>query len=313
MLEKIPQKIDIKEKFEKHYKNMLGNDYDEFMEYSLSYIRKAIRVNTLKVSVEELKKRLEKNWKLTPIPWCKEGFWIEYRNEKRFDIGNLLEHHLGYIYIQEAASMIPPVVLQPEKNETILDMCSAPGSKATQISALMENTGLLVCNDVKGDRLKALGINLQKAGCTNTVITLMPGERINMEFDRILVDAPCSGMGTIRKSLKTLKMWNMNLVERLTRTQKYLIDSAFRNLKKDGVLVYSTCTLEPLENEGIVSFLLEKYDNAKLEEIKLPIKRQIPISSFKEKQFHPDVKKCLRIHPNDNDTEGFFVARIRKD
>ncbi len=312
MPEPIPQKAEIKEKFEEHYKKILGKEYEKFMEYSLSYIRKAIRVNTLKATVKDIKNRLKDRWILTPIPWCNEGFWIEYKDGKRFDIGNLKEHMLGYIYIQEAASMIPPVVLDPKPNETVLDMCSAPGSKATQMSAMMQNKGILVSNDVSGDRIKALGINIQRGGCTNVVITKMHGESIQQEFDRILVDAPCSGVGTIRKSLKILKMWSFGLVEKMSRIQKILIQRAFTILKPGGVMVYSTCTLEPEENEGVVSFLLEKFPEAKLENIELPIKRANPITELNGKKYHPDVSKCLRIHPYHNDTEGFFVARIRK-
>lgn len=312
MLEPIPQKIDIKEKFEAHYKKIMGKEYGKFMEYSLSYIRKAIRVNTLKISVDDLKKRLEKKWILTPIPWCKEGFWIEYRDGKRFDIGNLKEHMLGYIYVQEAASMIPPIVLQPKPGEIVLDMCSAPGSKSTQISAMMQNKGVLVCNDVSGSRIKALGINIQRGGCTNAIITKMHGESIKQEFDRILVDAPCSGVGTIRKSLKILQMWSPGLVEKMSRIQKALVQRAFNILKPKGVMVYSTCTLEPLENEGVVSWLLDKFESAKLEKIELPINRAEPIKEADGKKFHKNVHKCLRIHPYHNDTEGFFVARIIK-
>ena len=312
MPEPIPQKVEVKEKFEDHYRKILGKEYDEFMEYSLSYIRKAIRVNTIKTTVKHIKEVLKDKWKLTQIPWCKEGFWIEYKEGKRFDIGNLKEHLLGYIYVQEAASMLPPVVLQPKPGDTVLDMCASPGSKSTQISSMMQNKGVLVCNDIFGDRIKPLGLNLQRGGCSNAIITKQPGESIKEEFDKILVDAPCSGVGTIRKSLKILKMWSPGLVEKMSRIQKRLCERAFKILKPGGVMVYSTCTLEPLENEGVVSHILETIPNAKLEDIKLDIKRAKPILELNGIKFHKDVTKCLRIHPYHNDTEGFFVGRIRK-
>lgn len=312
MPEKIPgtEDIEIKQEFEKRYRTILGKNYDKFMKYSLSFLRRSIRVNTLKISVNEIKKRLEKSWKLTPIPWCKEGFWIK---SKRRDVGNLKEHALGYIYVQEAASMIPPIVLEPKPGEFILDMCAAPGSKTTQIAQYMKNKGTLISNDYKGLRLKPLGINIQRCGITNSIITLMHGQRFKgYSFDRILVDAPCSGTGTIRKSLKTLRIWNPVMIKRLAGTQKQLIENAFNNLKKNGTLVYSTCTLEPEENEGVVSYLLGKYDNAKIEDIKLDIKRSKPITEFNSKKYNPEVKKCLKVWPQDNDTEGFFVAKIKK-
>ena len=322
-LEKIPRNVEVKKRFEDHYRELLGDDYDKFMNYSLSYIRKCIRVNTLKANVEDIKKRLSDRWQLEPIPWCPEGFWITYKEGKRFDIGNLIEHHLGYVYVQEAASMIPPVVLDPQPDETVLDMCAAPGSKTTQIAMYMKNSGMLVANDVSGSRLKALGMNMQRCGVRNSVISLMQEHRFKrlceshpeFRFDRILVDAPCSGTGTIRKSLKTILMWNPLGITKLSKIQKTLIEIAFNMLRPDGVMVYSTCTIEPEENEAVVSYLLDKYPNAELEYIddkKLGIKRTPAITQFQDLKINPKVEKCLRIHPYDNDTEGFFVSRIRK-
>jgi len=305
------QKVTFKDKFIERYSKL--TDFEVFKKYSLSYLRRSIRVNTLKISVNKLKKKLEKNWKLTQIPWCKEGFWIEHKKKERRDIGNLEEHSLGYFYTQEAVSMIPPIVLDPKPDELVLDMCAAPGSKATQIAALMQNKGLLVANDYKGIRIAPLGINIQRMGVTNAIITLMQGRFFsNILFDKILVDAPCSGTGTIRKSLKTLRIWNPNMVKRLSATQKQLVATAFKCLKPGGVLVYSTCSLEPEEDEGVIDYLLEKYD-AKLEEISLNIKRSPAIISFEGKEYNPKIKKCLRIWPQDNDTEGFFVAKITKN
>src|SRR3989344_8478567 len=209
-------------------------DWEEFKKYSLSFLRRSIRVNTLLGTVAQVKKSIEKkDWKLTPIPWCKEGFWIEH-GERR-DVGNLLEYHIGKIYVQEAASMIPPLVLQPKPGDILLDMAASPGSKTTQMAAMMKNKGLIVANDYKGDRLQSLGINLQRSGLTNAIITLMPGQRYNnFKFDKILVDAPCSGTGTIRKSLRTINMWNPGMVKNLAKQQKKLLINAFDNLKDGG-------------------------------------------------------------------------------
>ena len=197
-------KIEFKEKFVERYSKL--TDWESFKQYSLSFLRRSIRVNTLKISINELKKNLEKNWVLEQIPWCKEGFWIEHIKKERRDIGNLIEHSLGYFYTQEAASMIPPLVLEPKEDEIILDMAASPGSKTTQIAAYMNNKGLLVANDYTIKRMKPLSINIQRCGVTNCIITLMQGQwfkRSGIKFDKILVDAPCSGTGTIRKSPKT--------------------------------------------------------------------------------------------------------------
>ncbi|MBD3310658.1 NOL1/NOP2/sun family putative RNA methylase [Candidatus Woesearchaeota archaeon] len=308
------EEIEFKDKFIERYRKL--TDWEAFKRYSLSFLRRSVRVNTLKITVPRLRKRLEKEWILSPIPWCRQGFWIEHRGrgeEHRRDVGNLREHALGYIYVQEAVSMIPPVVLDPKPGEKVLDMCASPGSKASQIAQLMQNKGALVANDYKGIRLAPLGLNLQRMGITNCVLTLSSGHTFKgHQFDRILVDAPCSGTGTIRKSLKTLKMWNENGIRKLGGQQKVLIKTGFNNLKKDGIMVYSTCSVEPEEDEAVISHLLEEEPDARLEKISLPIKRAEPILEFEGKKYDPECKKCLRIWPQDNDTEGFFVAKIRK-
>jgi NOL1/NOP2/sun family putative RNA methylase len=306
------EKIEFKPKFIERYSSL--TDWEEFKKISLTYLRRSIRVNTLKISIKDLIKRLEKTWSLKQVPWCREGFWIEHIRKERRDIGNLIEHPLGYFYAQEAASMIPPLVLEPKEEEIVLDMAASPGSKATQIAAMMNNKGILIANDYTTLRMKPLSINLQRCGVSNVILTLMQGQWFkDMQFDRILVDAPCSGTGTIRKSLKTLRIWNPNMVKRLAGTQKQLIDTAFKNLKENGTLVYSTCSLEPEEDEAVIDFLLNKYEDAKLEEIKIQdIKRSEPILEFDGNKYNKEVKKCLRIWPQDNDTEGFFVAKIKK-
>ncbi|MFH1209333.1 MAG: NOL1/NOP2/sun family putative RNA methylase [archaeon] len=291
-----------KDKFLEKYSKY--TDIEEFKEYSLKNLRKSIRTNTLKIGVKELKKRLEEyenNYNLEQIPWCKEGFFIEGKA-----IGNLKEHFLGYFYIQEAASMIPALVLDP-KEELVLDMCAAPGSKTTQLAVIMKNNGLIVANDIEIKRLKALSLNLQRCGVSNTVMTYMKGYHIKEKFDKILIDAPCSGTGIIRKSLHTLEIWNQNMLKKLSNDQKRLLVSGFECLNQDGELVYSTCSIDKEENEQVIEFLLEKYDNAKLENIDINIKRSEVLSDNKE------LKKCLRIWPQDNNSSGFFVAKIKKE
>jgi tRNA (cytosine49-C5)-methyltransferase len=309
---RIPSTTDIEFKpgFIERYSAL--TEWEPFKEFSLSFLRRSIRINTLITTIKKTKTSIEnKGWKLTPIPWCKEGFWIEHPDRR--DVGNLLEHHLGYIYVQEAASMIPPLVLQPKPGDVVLDMCAAPGSKTTQMAAMMNNQGILVANDYKGARLQSLGINLQKSLATNVVVSLQSGEKFKgFQFDKILVDAPCSGTGTIRKSLKTIRMWNPNMVTKICRQQKKLIASAFENLKPGGEMVYSTCSLEPEENEGVINYLLENYP-AHVVPVKLPgLKVAKAVMEFEGTKYDSQVKHTMRIWPQDNDTEGFFVARITK-
>jgi len=282
--------------------------YERFMEYNNKWLHRSIRVNLLKISPSELIKRMPK-WSFSPVPWCAEGFFMEQKTRK--DIGNTSEFQLGYYYGQEAASMIPPVVLDPQPGDVVLDMCASPGSKSTQMAAMMNNKGVLVANDIKGSRLAALGINMQRMGVTNAIITRMQGHWFNTpQFDRVLLDAPCSGTGNIRKSPKILQVWNPDGIKRLAGLQKGLIKAAFEALKPKGVLVYSTCSVEPDENEGVLDFLLSRFPNARLEGFELKLKRSEPI--IEPYGYNPEIKKALRIWPQDNDTGGFFVARIRK-
>lgn len=288
-------------------------DWEQFKQYSLSFLRRSIRINTLFGTVKEIKTNIEKKgWILEPIPWCSEGFWISY--PERRDVGNLLEHHLGMIYVQEAASMIPPLILSPKPGDLVLDMCAAPGSKTTQMGAMMHSTGLIVANDYKGQRLQSLGINLQRSCLTNVMITLMHGKRFyQFQFDKILLDAPCSGTGTIRKSLKTITIWNAGMISKLARQQKELIQRAFENLKPGGEMVYSTCSVEPEEDESVIDFVLKTFPSADIIKVKLPgLKTSPPVIEFNGIKYDDRVKDTLRIWPQDNDTEGFFIAKIKK-
>lgn len=299
-----------KKKFVERYSQL--TDFEAFSAASMKYPRKSIRVNTLKIPVPSLVKRLEKEWTLEQVPWCEEGFWLEHYKGRR-DVGNLIEHTLGYIYIQDAASMIPPIVLDAKPGDYVLDMCASPGSKSSQIAAQLGKEGFLVANDYKGIRLAPLGLNLQRVGAYNVLITLSEGRFFkDVLFDKILVDAPCSGTGTIRKSQKTIQMWNPNVIKRLAGTQRQLITTAFRCLKPGGTLVYSTCSCEPEENEGVITHLLETFEDADVMDVDLPMKRSEPVQEFNGKRYSPEVKKTIRIWPQDNDTEGFFVAKIRK-
>ena len=312
-MDPIPQEVTIKPAFVERYKELLGERYDEFIKYSLAYAKKAIRINTLKSTPQVVNERLKNDWELKPVSWTNNGFFITYKHGKRFDIGNLEEHQLGYFYVQDPASMIPPLVLDAQPGDYVLDLCSAPGSKTTQIAATMKNEGVLVAHDVDVQRVKPLGLNLNRCGVHNTVVIVRANNKLPQEyFDKVLVDAPCSGTGTIRRSLKTLLMWSPNGVKKLARLQRQLIKQGYDALKPGGTLVYSTCTQEPEENEAIASWLVQE-TGATIEEIKLDINRSEAITSFAGEEYHPSVKNCLRIYPQDNDTEGFFVAKIKKN
>ena len=283
---------------------------------------KSIRCNKLKISPSDLKKKLEeKNWKIKQL-WKNHPEIMIIENEVLpGEIGRALEHQLGYYYMQELASMLPVIAMKPKENELILDLCAAPGSKTTQLSSEMSGTGTIIANEVSMGRLKILASNLEKSGATNTIISRKDGfafcKRLTkynpeIKFERILVDAPCSGEGTLRSSLKTYKMWNIKTIQNLPKIQYGLVASAFEILKQNGTLIYSTCTHAPEENEGVVDAILDKFrDKIKLEKIILPIKTREGITEWERKIFSKEVKKCARIYPHDNNTEGFFVAKFQ--
>ncbi|NJE10367.1 tRNA (cytosine(49)-C(5))-methyltransferase [Thermococcus sp. MAR1] len=284
-------------------------DTDEFWEFLVKPLRQSIRVNTLKAPLEVVVERLKEEFELEPIPWVREGFFINVDN-----LAKVPEHSLGLIFGQEASSMIPPVVLDPKPGELVLDMAAAPGSKTGQIAQYMENEGCIIANDPKLSRANVLIANLNRMGVLNTRVTTKDGAyfgRFENTFDRILLDAPCSSVGMIRKRWKFLSEWRLRGVIKYMKVQKRLILAAYRALKPGGTLVYSTCTIDPLENEEVVDYLLRKTD-ARLEPIDLPVKTSEPVLEWEGRTYSEELKKALRIHPNDNDTEAFFIAKIVK-
>lgn len=313
------RKADFKLKFEEKYRKILGDEnYERLVKYFLTFPKRSIRINTLKKSESYILKKLKESFSLTKIPWSEHGYWIEAKNERR-DIGNTIEHFLGYIYIQEAVSMLPVCVLGNDlkKDGLVLDMCAAPGSKTTQLSQAMDNKGLIIANEIEGKRIASLGLNITRCGSTNVVITQHDATRLDrwigkQEFDNIVVDAPCSGTGVVRKSLGTLQDWGPNLANSMARIQKRILSNAFALLKKNGVLTYSTCSIEPEEDEAVIDWFLKEYPDAELMDIDVDIKHGDPILEYDDEKFSDEIKKVLRIWPFDNDTDGFFVAKIRK-
>ena len=299
-LEYILYSMKFKPQFVEKYSKL--TDFELYKKAVETFPRKSIRVNTLKISADELLPLMEKQgWTCEPVPWCSDGYYIEH-NEKRRDIGNMEEHQKGYFFVQKSVSMIPSLALNPEPGEKVLDACAAPGGKTTHLSALMNNKGIIAANENDTYRINALTINLERCGVMNAVVTQMSVLDLpNDQFDKILFDAPCSGSGLIKgetqRSLRVIKEWNQNYVKGMSKVQKRMIVHLFSLLKKGGTLVYSTCSLEPEENEEVVGHLLDT-TNGTVEKIDLPVKTSN--------------NRFLHIWPQYHNTEGFFVAKIRK-
>lgn len=306
--------------FVERMKKLLGKDFDSYMEILQNEPVKSIRTNTLKITPNELKERLiKKGWKISQ-PWDNNPeVMIVENNLDPGELGRSIEHLLGYYYIQELASMLPIIALNPQPNESFLDLCASPGSKTTQAASFMKNSGNIVANEVSLGRIKILASNLERCGVTNTIITRKEGSALcnklkknNIKFDKILIDAPCSGEGTLRSTYKTYLMWNPKTIQSLPRTQKQLVKAAIEILKEGGTLIYSTCTHAPEENEAIVDYILKEFPEMKIIESNLPIKPREGILLWQGEKYTNEVKLSCRIYPQDNNTEGFFLAKFIK-
>lgn len=259
---------------------------------------------------EELLSLEDFKYKGSPLPNAQQV------TSQPHSIGKSLSHFLGHIYIQDLASMLPPLVLNPRPGEFVLDLCAAPGSKTTQLAAIMENRGAIIANDVATRRLKGLVFNLRRMGVTIAAVTKFFGQQIGNlyyeRFDRVLIDAPCSALGTIGKSPEVTSWWTPSRSQRLAANQRQLIQSGLKALRPGGVLVYSTCTIVPEENEQVVEYALQNFPVV-LEQISLPGFRHRPgLTKTGTDSYCKDLENTVRLYPFENPCEGFFIARLRK-
>ena len=283
----------MEESFERYKK--LGESPKEIQ------LNPVLRVNILKISDKELINRLtKKGVKLKKIPYLEHGYEIK---KSEFSIGASIEYLLGYLYLQEAASQLPVQILNPKTGEKILDMAAAPGGKTTHLAMLMKNQDLLVALD-KGSRVKKLKNNLERLGVENTIVYKKDARFIldfNLTFDKILLDAPCSGNFVVDEN------WYKN--EKNTQLQKELLEAAAKVLKKGGELLYSTCSLEPEENELIIQYAI---DNLNLELLDIDCLGDEGLTDIFGEKLHASIKKCRRLWPWKTNTQGFFIAKLRK-
>lgn len=272
------------------------NDIEKIVE-GFSFKHTTIRVNNIKSNIDEVCKILdENNIGYKKVSWYSDALIIEDDKNLR----NLDLYKNGYIYIQNLSSMIPPLVLEPCQFDSILDMTASPGSKTTQISSLTSNMARITAvekNKIRADKLK---YNIKMQGANRVTVLVEDARNLDdfYSFDKILLDAPCSGSGTLNE--KNIENFNEELVNRSVKFQKELVNKAIKLLKKDGILVYSTCSILECENENIVNYILK--NNMEI----------INIENFDEiPKLNTKIDGCLCVCPNEF-FEGFFVAKFRK-
>ena len=297
------------------FRELFGEGWPEKLEALVRPKRPGLRINTLKISVEGRRRLEARGLKLTPLPFYEAGFRVDYYPS---EMGRLPEHYLGLFYVQDPSSMLPPVVLGPKPGELVLDLAAAPGSKTTQLSAMMESRGLVLANDPDRERLRALSGNLDRMGCLNVAVAGMDGARLARlfpeSFDKVLLDAPCTGVGTIHKNPEVERWWSWEKAGRMAALQRRLILAAYDALKPGGRLLYSTCTLTPQENEGVLDWLLRERPEARVLPFEVPgVKLEPGLGAWRGREFDPRVRNSRRVYPWLNpDMEGFFLALVEK-
>merc|ERR1711994_692745 len=275
-----------------------------------------IRTNSLKIRRRDLAQALiNRGVNLDPVgKWSKVGLVIYSAS---VPLGATPEYLAGHYILQGASSLLPVMALAPQVNERVLDMASAPGGKTTHIAAIMNNTGMVLANDANKERCKAVVGNCHRLGITNTVICNYDGRKlpkIMAGFDRVLLDAPCSGTGVISKDESAKLRKDDQDIHLCSHLQKQLILAAVDCLdhksKTGGYLVYSTCSILPEENENVVDYVLRKR-HVKL----VPTSLDFGVAGFtkyREKRYHPSMNLCKRYYPHTHNMDGFFVAKIKK-
>ena len=302
--------MNLPDKFEKKMKDLLG---DEFSDYIKCYEEPrfyGLRVNTKKISVEKFKEICP--FEIHPIPWIENGF---YYDGDHVQPAKHPYYFAGLYYLQEPSAMTPANRLPVEPGDKVLDVCAAPGGKATELGAKLQGEGVLIANDISNSRAKGLLKNIEVFGIGNVlVLSEEPGkieDYFKGYFDKILIDAPCSGEGMFRKDKKMVKAWEEHGPEFFAKIQRSIVTQAAEMLKEGGMLLYSTCTFDPEENEGTIEYLLNEYPQFKIVEMKQYegfAKGRPGVTESKSEEF----EKTVRIFPHKMKGEGHYLALLQK-
>ncbi len=293
------------------YLSFLGKDDTiKLLEANEKPLTPSIRVNTLKIKPSELRIRLEKKgFKVEAIELVQYGLKIL---KAPLNLGSLHEYLQGYYYLQNIASMFPALIIDPKPNDVVIDMCAAPGSKATQLAQIMGNKGKLLLIEKNKERIPALEMNIRRMGISNSIIINQDAiniDELNIKANKILLDAPCTGEGLIRQDKKRKKSKTLNDINKLSRIQKKILTAGLEVLKPGGKLLYSTCSIGPEENELVVNEVLK--EKASYEIIEIEQKFGVEgLTKVFDMELNPKLKLSQRIYPHLHDTIGFFLCLI---
>ena len=289
----------------------LVDDVEAFRAACRRPLPMAVRVNTIKASVEQVRRALDEGsvgWEARE--WNDRVLVVDTDRP-----GNTWPYYHGWIHGQEEISSLPPEVLDPRPGERVWDACAAPGSKACQLAALMDDEGVLVANDNNLGRLSALRSNAERLGVTNAAVTNRDARNFSLEpfdgegFDRVLVDAPCSCEGTVRKNPDVLEEWSPEHVESVAGIQKGILRRAVQATRRDGTVVYSTCTFAPEENEAVLAHVLER-EPCEVVSFETDLDHAPGVTEWEGETYDERVRRAKRFYPHHNDTGGFFCAKL---
>jgi len=284
------------------FRIILGQELKSFIESLEKYNRKFIRVNTLKISPENLIEKLEKQGFKFRQTFLDYAFEILY---EPYSISSSKEYLLGYFYIQDLSSMIPPLLLNPEPGELILDLAAAPGGKTTHIAQITNEKTKIIAVDISRERMSAMRSNINRLGIKNVLLIRGDGRKIvkyNVKFDKILLDAPCTGEGVIPRDPERKRIKLQEYKSRVS-LQRDLLKAAWQVLKPGGILVYSTCTYAPEENEHNIVFAVE--------DLGMELIKEWPIKNFRPSEGY-NLEGVWRVYTHKQKTLGAFYAILRK-
>jgi len=302
------KEMELPELFLKRMKKMLGAEYKDFLlEFNKETPYTGMRISSLKENSKN--SVFAQTGELEQVLWCENGYYAD----KKILSGKHPYHVGGLVYFQEPSAMLPAGCLDIKKGDFVLDLCAAPGGKATQAAEKLGGCGLLVANEIIPKRAAILAENIQRMGIKNAVVTNESPEKLSAKytdfFDKIIVDAPCSGEGMFKKEPQAISEWSEEHTKSCGQRQKNILESAFRMLKGGGYLVYSTCTFAPCENEEIVLWVLENYPDVEL----IPISAKgVSNGDSKWADSKLDFSGTKRIFPHISKGEGHFTALFHK-